>query len=48
MTKTKSKLDKKQILAALDLLALALVDHDHQWTYEERRHYEEAVAALSE
>lgn len=31
------------ILKALDVLGLALVDHNHQWTPEERQLYEKAV-----
>ena len=34
------------IIRALDILALALADHHHQWTDEERRLYEEAIAML--
>ena len=30
---------------ALDTLALALVDHNHQWTKSERRLYERAIKA---
>ena len=32
------------ILNALDRLALALADHEHDWTAEERRAYERVVA----
>jgi hypothetical protein len=35
--------DKKLILKALDALALALTEHHHQWTYEQRSLYEQAV-----
>ncbi|MEO0815754.1 MAG: hypothetical protein AAFX86_00475 [Pseudomonadota bacterium] len=35
------------ILNALDTLALALTDHDHDWTDEECRLYETAVSYLS-
>lgn len=34
------------ILAALDALALALVDHGHTWTDQERQLYETAVAYI--
>lgn len=36
------------ILAALDALALALVDHDHTWTEKEHWLYETAVKYLSQ
>ena len=39
--------DKEKVLLALDTLAVALVDHDHNWSSEERSLYEEAVKALS-
>ncbi len=35
-----------RVLDALDALALALAEHDHQWTIDERRMYEQAVAYL--
>jgi hypothetical protein len=35
------------IIRALDKLALALTDHEHQWTDEERRLYERAMAILT-
>lgn len=31
---------------ALDVLGLALVDHGHTWTSEERQAYERAIAAV--
>lgn len=34
------------ILRALDVLGLALVEHEHQWTDEERNLYETAVEYL--
>jgi hypothetical protein len=34
------------ILEALDLLALALADHDHVWTDREKTLYETAVSYL--
>src|SRR4029077_20109254 len=36
--------DKTLILEALDALALALTEHEHQWTYEQRSLYEQAVS----
>jgi len=35
------------IIAALDKLAVALADHGHQWTNEERRAYEKAMRILT-
>ena len=35
------------IIRALDKLGLALTDHEHQWTNEERRLYERAMASLT-
>jgi len=35
--------NKQVIIRALDKLALALTDHNHQWTNEERRLYEKAI-----
>ena len=43
-------MDKKKIqliIEALNMLALALTDHKHQWTAEERRLYERAMAILT-
>jgi len=43
-------MDKKKleaIIEALNKLALALTDHKHQWTAEERRLYERAIAILT-
>lgn len=37
---------KQKVLKALDTLALALADHGHTWTNEQRRAYEQAVAAI--
>ncbi len=34
---------KNQCLEALDLLSLALTEHNHQWTNEQRRAYEKAI-----
>lgn len=34
------------VLSALDTLAVALADHHHTWSAEERRQYEQAVARL--
>lgn len=40
--------DKLEIvIQALDALALALVDHKHQWTDKERRLYERAKSILT-
>jgi hypothetical protein len=38
---------KKIIVKALNALALALTDHSHQWTNEERHLYEKAIAILT-
>lgn len=38
--------DDKRVLEALDMLALALTDHNHQWTIGQRGAYEEAVSIL--
>jgi hypothetical protein len=35
------------IIRALDKLSLALAVHNHQWTDEERRLYERAMALLT-
>lgn len=35
------------IIRALDKLALALTDHNHQWADEERGLYEEAIGILT-
>jgi hypothetical protein len=41
-------MDKKQIIIdALNKLAIALADHKHQWTNEERRLYERALKLLN-
>ena len=37
---------KDEILKAVDLLGVALADHDHQWTAEERAAYETATRIL--
>lgn len=39
--------NKQIITKALDKLGLALADHNHQWTDEERRLYERAMAILT-
>jgi hypothetical protein len=39
--------DKRIIIRALDKLALALTDHNHQWSNEERKLYERARAILT-
>ena len=42
MEKEKSEI----VIEALDKLALALTDHEHQWTNEERKLYERAISIL--
>jgi hypothetical protein len=39
---------RELITRALDTLGLALTDHHHQWTDEERALYERAIAACQE
>ena len=39
--------DKKIVIKALNELALALTDHSHQWTNEERKLYERAIYILT-
>ena len=34
--------ENERLRAALDVLALALTEHHHQWTNEERAHYDKA------
>lgn len=38
--------DKKYIAKALDVLALALTDHDHAWNDQERTMYDTAIEKL--
>lgn len=38
--------NRKRILDALDMLAIALTEYNHQWTEEQHRLYEQAVAIL--
>jgi hypothetical protein len=38
--------DDKRILEALDMLALALTNYNHEWTIGQRGAYEEAVSIL--
>ncbi len=38
---------KQIIVKALDKLALALTNHNHQWADEERKSYEKAIAILT-
>lgn len=38
--------DRKRILDALDMLAIALTEYSHQWTEEQHSLYEQAVAIL--
>jgi hypothetical protein len=40
-------MNKATIVKALNALALALTDHNHQWTKEERRLYERAMSLLT-
>ncbi len=41
-------MDKEQtVIKTLDILALALANQGHQWTEEERRLYERAIALLT-
>jgi len=42
-----NKTQQQIIVKALDKLALALSDHEHQWTTEERSLYEKAIASLT-
>lgn len=35
------------VIGALDKLALALTEHHHQWTAEERKLYEKAIRILT-
>ena len=35
------------IIEALNMLALALTGHKHQWTAKERKLYEKAIAILT-
>ena len=37
----------EKVLKALDLLGLALVNHRHVWTKEERAAYERAIAYIA-
>ncbi len=39
-------MEKKIIIKALELLGLALANHNHQWTKTERMIYEKAIAIL--
>jgi hypothetical protein len=39
-------MNREMILKSLDELALALVQHNHVWTKEERKLYESAVKIL--
>lgn len=41
-----NKDEKDKILKALDALALALTEHDHEWTEEESQLYVQAIAIL--
>ena len=35
------------IITAINTLAVALTDHNHQWTEKERRLYEKAIRILT-
>ena len=39
--------EARKILDALDMLGLALANHNHQWTAEERAAYQNARLAIS-
>ena len=39
--------DAQAILDALDMLGLALVHHEHQWTAEERAAYQNALIIIN-
>lgn len=39
--------ERKAVINALNLLGVALTEHDHQWTNEERGAYEKAMRILS-
>lgn len=39
-------MDNTKIIKTLDRLALALVEHSHQWTAEERELYEQSISLL--
>ena len=45
MNKEKSRKKRRGDITqrALDVLALALVDHKHKWTHQQRRLYEQAT-----
>ena len=45
--RTFSDEDRALVLGALDSLAVALTDHDHEWSEGEREIYEQAVACIS-
>ncbi len=40
--------NRKLVLGALDSLAVALADHEHEWTVGERAIYEEAIVLLGQ
>ncbi|XUX01019.1 MAG: hypothetical protein TUN42_03240 [Dehalogenimonas sp.] len=42
-----SEQQKSLVIDALNALGVALADHGHQWTNDERELYEKAVALLT-
>ena len=42
-----NEMEQQGVLAALNALGVALADHDHQWTDEERSLYGRAVSRLT-
>ena len=41
-----SNQEKKTIIETLDKLGLALVEHEHKWTIEERELYDKSILLL--
>ncbi len=39
--------NKETVIEALDKLGLALAEHEHQWTVEERGLYERSISLLT-
>jgi len=39
--------EKEVIIRAIDKLGLALAEHNHQWTVEERELYEKSISLLT-
>jgi len=46
MLQTLTYSQRKTVQKALDLLGLALADHSHTWTQEQRSYYEKATLIL--